>query len=147
MSYYDPSEVIYPIKSVSKLFPIFDQGEGWFSVSLLNWDNQPSIGVRWNGEDDEKKALGTPQSRGLPTWFIIPEPFEIPLLNSVLQLIKEGVCANNINTEEAIKAIQKDLERRSILDLTNEPMVLRNKKQLTDVIEEVVIKLKNDGKI
>jgi len=29
------------------------------------------LAMRWNGDDDW--PIGNPQSRGLPTWFIIPE--------------------------------------------------------------------------
>jgi hypothetical protein len=38
------------------------------------YDGYPSVGVRWNGGGGEGGGVGTPQSRGIPTWFILPEP-------------------------------------------------------------------------
>lgn len=39
----------------------------------MTWDKQVGrIGVRWNGGEGE--GVGNPQSRGVATWFILPEP-------------------------------------------------------------------------
>lgn len=39
------------------------------AVALGRWEDVPVIAMRWNGTDDN--PVGHPQSRGLPTWFII----------------------------------------------------------------------------
>ena len=83
MGYMDPHDVLSPQQSLSNLRPITDTGEWGYSVALLNWEREPSIGVRWNGgmEDGAKKPTpGSPQSRGLPTWYILPPPFELAVL-------------------------------------------------------------------
>jgi len=41
------------------------------AVSIGTWDNHPALGMRWNGR--KGRRIGNPQSRGLPTWFIIPK--------------------------------------------------------------------------
>ena len=41
--------------------------EGW-------WDDRAVLALRWNGDEDSPK--GNPQSRGYPTWFIVPDELE-----------------------------------------------------------------------
>lgn len=43
------------------------------SLAIGRWDNQPTLAMRWNGS--RENPLGNPQSRGLPTWFIVPEQY------------------------------------------------------------------------
>ena len=40
------------------------------AICIGRWEDTPVLGMRWNGTKDS--PIGTPQSRGLPTWFIIP---------------------------------------------------------------------------
>jgi hypothetical protein len=40
------------------------------AISIGKWNQIPVLGMRWNGS--KESPIGTPQSRGLPTWFIIP---------------------------------------------------------------------------
>lgn len=42
-----------------------------YSVAVGMWDGKPCLAVRWNANEGLK--AGSPQSRGLPTWFIIPK--------------------------------------------------------------------------
>jgi hypothetical protein len=59
---------------VSDLNIIFDGGESSYSVAKLRWDGDPAVAVRWNGGDSAPfQGLGNPQSRGIPTWFILPD--------------------------------------------------------------------------
>jgi hypothetical protein len=44
-----------------------------YSVARFIWDGGPAVGVRWNGDPNNRSDIGNPQSRGLPTWFILPE--------------------------------------------------------------------------
>ena len=41
------------------------------SLAIGRWDNKPVLAMRWNGGKDS--PIGNPQSRGLPTWFIVPD--------------------------------------------------------------------------
>ena len=50
-------------------------GEENVAVALGRWRNgngteEPILGIRWNGS--EANPIGNPQSRGLPTWFVVP---------------------------------------------------------------------------
>jgi len=74
MAYIDPRMVTSPRGRVSDLKIMFDGGEGSYSVASLHWDDEPAIAVRWNGGDAAPfQGLGNPQSRGIPTWFILPD--------------------------------------------------------------------------
>jgi hypothetical protein len=47
-------------------------------LALGRWDNHPVLAMRWNG--DAENPIGNPQSRGLPTWFIVPDRYFGPLI-------------------------------------------------------------------
>ena len=73
MAYIDPKMVLAPKGRVGDLSVIHDGGEHSYSVARMTWDKHPgAIGVRWNGGQGE--GVGNPQSRGVATWFILPEP-------------------------------------------------------------------------
>lgn len=69
--YIRPNLVISPKAHWSLIDVLDDQGDDDISVALGRWDNIPVLGMRWNGNDDN--PIGNPQSRGLPTWFVMPE--------------------------------------------------------------------------
>ena len=86
MSYQDPSLVKSPKGAITHLRVIYDGGEqttdvgdwaGW-SVAELEWYEEPTMACRWNGssENSDVSDIGNPQSRGNPTWFIIPRPLQ-----------------------------------------------------------------------
>ncbi len=86
LGYQDPSLVKSPKGAVSHLHVIYDGGEqvadaaGWvgWSIAELEWYEEPTMACRWNGstENHEISGIGNPQSRGNPTWFIIPSPLQ-----------------------------------------------------------------------
>ncbi|MGA2240557.1 MAG: hypothetical protein ABSH11_00750 [Verrucomicrobiota bacterium] len=41
------------------------------AIAIGTWDGDKVLAMRWNGNKDWR--IGSPQSRGLPTWFIIPK--------------------------------------------------------------------------
>jgi len=38
--------------------------------------------MRWNGDNDEN-PIGNPQSRGLPTWFVVPKGYVETILSTL----------------------------------------------------------------
>jgi hypothetical protein len=86
MPYIDPRMVLSPKGRVDNLRVIHDGKEGSFAVAKMNWDGNPAVGVRWNGGDTGKfEGLGNPQSRGIATWFILPDP--------IAKLVEENLPA------------------------------------------------------
>lgn len=108
--YTAPKNVTSPQASVSKVCPVLDAGEWHYSVALLLWEKQPAVGIRWNGgsEGEGKIQPGNPQSRGLPIWFIVPEPFELAILETVLTL---GCGGGSIIATEAEVAVKEAISR------------------------------------
>ena len=88
MTYIPPSMVLSPRSSVKDLQIIYDGGEqgkdkGW-SAALMTWDGEPeTLGVRWNGKQG---SIGNPQSRGVPTWFIIPDELKEVILDKIKEI-------------------------------------------------------------
>jgi hypothetical protein len=77
-AYIKPADVHAPKRHWSLIHVLFDGGEDApknpsppSSLAIGRWDNRPVLAIRWNGNDEN--PLGNPQSRGLPTWFILPE--------------------------------------------------------------------------
>ena len=102
MSYIKPQDVLSPKISVSNLRPIYDGGKNNWSAALLDWEQEPRVGIRWNGEN---KQPGNPQSRGLPTWFVMPDELAIPVLRALLN--KGLVGGGDIQFVTAEQAIQR----------------------------------------
>lgn len=69
--YISPTAVTSPKRYWSLIAVLDDQGPGNIAVAIGRWENEPYLGMRWNG-DNENNPIGNPQSRGLPTWFILP---------------------------------------------------------------------------
>jgi hypothetical protein len=76
--YIKPADVHAPKRHWTLIHVLFDGGEATEnnpstpnSLAIGRWDNRPVLAMRWNG--NEENPLGNPQSRGLPTWFVVPE--------------------------------------------------------------------------
>lgn len=73
----DPQKVISPKTRLSGpidvVYPRERDAQAPYSVARFTWDKRPAVGIRWNGDGESEGDVGNPQSRGLPTWFILPE--------------------------------------------------------------------------
>lgn len=95
---YDMSTFVTPDKVVSprkywSLIRVLETGNQPDShgervaVAIGNWKNWTTseeskvLAMRWNGDED--RPLGTPQSRGLPTWFIVPRRFQDAVIDTL----------------------------------------------------------------
>jgi hypothetical protein len=101
MPYTDPEEVVYPRTRASSVRPVANQEASGWSAALLHWDRQPALGLRWNGAEEEGGKIhpGNPQSRGLPTWFIIPDEFVPAILQALLE--RDLLGGGRIDKDEA----------------------------------------------
>jgi hypothetical protein len=71
MGYRKPDEVVAPKSRWELKKVICNTGQGGWAAAEGIWDDEPALGIRWNGDDDSG-AHGSPQSHGNPTWFIVP---------------------------------------------------------------------------
>jgi hypothetical protein len=77
-NYIPPDEVISP-KLHWNLIAVIDEGkEGASALAIGRWDGVLALAMRWNG--DRANPIGHPQTRGLPTWFIIPKKYREDIL-------------------------------------------------------------------
>jgi hypothetical protein len=75
-----PEEVNSP-KQHWNLIKVLDDGAAdGCALALGYWDRQLVLALRWNGSKDNR--IGNPQSRGIPTWFVVPKRYNDDLLNS-----------------------------------------------------------------
>lgn len=78
---YDNAEKIeFPrqkIGSIKKILHI-DTIDRW-AVSFLLWENKHRLATRWFWS-----RIGDPNSRGYPTWHILPDELAKPILNDLL---------------------------------------------------------------
>lgn len=72
MAYVEPESVVAPRNRVGAVTVLYNTGPDGWSAALLDWDGREALAFRWNGSNDET-GIGNPQSRGRPTWFIVPD--------------------------------------------------------------------------
>jgi len=84
MTYVLPENVISPQNYWALTCVIYNEEQGGIAVAFGRWDNNPVIGIRWNGYDEPHKELGNPQSSGNPTWFILPKELGIVIVKELL---------------------------------------------------------------
>jgi hypothetical protein len=86
MAYVDPQTVVSPRSRVKSVDVLYNSGPGGWSVARLEYDNIPDrIGVRWNGSEEEG-GIGNPQSRGMPTWFVVPDELSLTVREEAEEL-------------------------------------------------------------
>jgi hypothetical protein len=79
MEYHKPETVLSPRGTIAKLEVIYDGGEHSWSLARMEWGGEPIVAMRWNGgrrneiPPSEVPSVGTPSSRGYPTWFVLPD--------------------------------------------------------------------------
>lgn len=92
-----PEDVIFPRARVSDVKPIYSTGDNGWSVATLVYDDNPTVGIRWNGNASE---AGYPNGRtGHPVWFILPEPLHMPVITSVTFFAKFDAMRKRIAAE------------------------------------------------
>jgi hypothetical protein len=102
--YCDPKTVNGPKKHVANVHVIYDGGEDDCAVAQLEWDGQPGVGIRWNGNRIDQ-PLGSPQSRGHPFWFLVPDPFGEIVIQRARELAPES------ELDVAYREMASDAER------------------------------------
>jgi hypothetical protein len=111
VSYIDPKSVVAPKQIVSDVEVIYDAGpiEGSWAVARLKWMGRDSVGVRWNG-NPEDKTIGTPQARGIPTWFIVPEELEHDVLARAERLARGDFAELQARYSEMAQDTERERE-------------------------------------
>lgn len=80
-NYPQPEDVTSPKLHWSLIKVLYKGDPEGYSIAIGKWDNEPCLAMRWNA--CEWRPVGNPQSRGLPTWFIVPDRLVDPILGSL----------------------------------------------------------------
>lgn len=88
------SDVISPKAHWGLIDILDDRGAEDIAIALGKWDQQPVLAMRWNGSPDN--TIGNPQSRGLPTWFILPAGEISEAIIKLLSTEKQALVRNFI---------------------------------------------------
>lgn len=78
-TYIKPHDCHSPKAHWTLVLVLEEAAAGGCAMALGRWDGQPRLGMRWNGSA-AVGPIGNPQSRGLPTWFLVPPGTEQLLL-------------------------------------------------------------------
>lgn len=85
MPYTDPRKVDAPKTRLKNLDVIYESPDKSWAAATFSWDGVDNcLGMRWNGDGF---GAGSPQSRGVATWFVIPEDLA-GLLREGIKLLK-----------------------------------------------------------
>ena len=115
-TYRLPSTVTSPRDCVYNVKVFFDGGVGPnpYSLAIVNWQGTNTIAIRWNVSQREwdhpakmtgtQICLGEPNSRGYPTWFILPLDF-LKLLLSGQGTVTDAVRSAIVEIQENVAAV------------------------------------------
>jgi hypothetical protein len=83
--FVQPEDITAPRAHWSLIKVLFKGDPEGFSIALGYWTTDEGekyvvLAVRWNA--CEWRPVGNPHSRGLPTWFVLPEPLVEPIIES-----------------------------------------------------------------
>ena len=89
MAYISPETVLSPKGLVDEINVVYDKGPSTasWSIAKLKWKKAEAVGIRWNGDEDH--LVGTPQSRGKATWFIVPEEIADAVVSAATTLHRQ----------------------------------------------------------
>jgi hypothetical protein len=107
--YHDPKSVLSPKDKVKSVEVVYDAGpvEGSWSLAQIQWGGSSAVGIRWNGDSVSTKGL--PQTRGNPTWFVVPRELE----GAVLRAAQELSQAEKKNLLDGYRQMAADQEQEA----------------------------------
>ena len=80
-AYIKPQDVTSPREMWQLIDMVYDGGMDKIAVALGLWDKSPVLALRWNGTAARPK--GHPMLSVHPTWFVLPQMFNLPILAGV----------------------------------------------------------------
>ena len=130
-SYIPPSEVISPKRQWTMVSVLYDWGENMAAVAVGRWEGRAVLVLRWNGND--ANPIGNPQSRGLPTWFVVPDEFRDSILYSLKNSVPEKV--RSVMSEKVERAHEFIIESVVLTNTIADP---RDRKTVQEAVFEEI---------
>ena len=97
----DPNTVRSPKAHWTLIDVLYNGGDDDHSLAIGEWDQRRVLAARWNG--NSAKEIGNPQSRGLPTWFVLPDVYWAAILEQPF------VPREKVKLAEALLGLNKPL--------------------------------------
>ena len=97
LSYIPPDEILSPRRNWTLIEVLVDMGEDNIALSIGRWDGNKVLAMRWNGTADRR--IGNPQSRGMGTWFVVPDEYREAILKSAQE--KNQLAPNKLEIATA----------------------------------------------
>lgn len=118
MQFTAPETVTSPKGSVSNLRVLLNTGEHGWSLAAMRWENRDALGIRWNGHTDN--PIGNPQSRGISTWFILPDEIaatiRVRISDSMVGASNPGADISRVKIRPLPRRIWRGQEQEQIDD-------------------------------
>jgi hypothetical protein len=108
MPYVDPGTVVAPRSRLTSVEVLYNSGPGGWSLARLQFDGEECLGIRWNGAEHEP-GIGNPQSRGRPTWFVVPDQ----LAGVIRDEVEKFVDSRHAELLGAYREMAADREREA----------------------------------
>jgi hypothetical protein len=118
MAYVNPEIVVTPKNRVRSVHVLYDGGPGGWSVAMVDFDGEECVGFRWNGDEGEP-GIGTPQSRGRPTWEILPRE----LADVVRERVEQLQNSRYAELRSAYREMAADREREAEAEEWSEGLI------------------------
>ncbi len=117
--YHDPKTVLSPKERVKSVEVVFDKGpvDSSWSVARLKWGESAVVGIRWNGDKESTKGL--PQTRGNPTWFVVPDELKGAVLDAAEKLSR----TRQNDLAEGYRLMAADREREAEAEEWTEALI------------------------
>ena len=81
--YVPPKDVISPKQYLTLTAVLDDPGPGKCALALITWEGKAGFAMRWNGDNKGKNGIGNPQSRGVPTWFVLGDNYDDAIMSTL----------------------------------------------------------------
>jgi hypothetical protein len=118
MAYVNPETVLTPKNRIRSVQVLYNGGQHSWSLALVDFDDAERVGFRWNGADDET-GIGNPQSRGKPTWAILP-PELASVVREQVELLQDSRHSELLS---AYRQMAEDREREAEAEEWSEGLI------------------------
>lgn len=98
MPYIEPKDAKSPRNSWTLIDVLHPGTAEEDALAVGEWMGVRVLAARWNGNDEN--PVGNPQSRGLPTWFVLPDRYNAGII-ATLPPQKQAIAKALLGLEKA----------------------------------------------
>jgi hypothetical protein len=102
----DPKDALSPRNRITagSIAIIYTHPSTDWSVATMTYDGHAAVGMRWNGDINDRKDLGYPSARGTNgAWFVLPDEIAALVLALVLAAEATEASAGNLPPDRLVR--------------------------------------------